>query len=747
MAQERLDFSTQLSPGNDPISPNGGLLVQAGQERGQAAIVGAKATSDLFKQGAGMAIDAAHGYLESEQEAAIKKTTEQLMASNKFRDTVDILNSPTSTPDDLKKAQQDLENSKAALDQGLITRDQALLQIDKKVKEYSNVLPGYAAELRKQAATLTGVPHMGYYAEYAALTKASMGEKLAEHRALAALKETEHLRTGFITENKRIPTESDLKVWAAIGALEVHAKQLKIQAEIRGATVAQIEPTIQDLVSNRLGQGVLKISTMISGLAGGKDEKGNLIPPTNLAIARGQILSLIDREFAGLQAEVNSFNSNQLSSQTKETILNRLNTQHKDLVTSLTNSDSFDAFKKIMSIQGEQAKNIFDRFAIASPASYIMTRTGLAPNTAFELFTDARRNPQRYEVYKKNNPELAQVFESILTFGSQEGQNLADNSAKISRDPGHLDAVRATNPAQGVLQMHILKDSIEKVSKEGWGTDPQTKENRMTNFANWITAFSNQVRVGSPDIIREWTKLVSNPNLITRISELPKQVQNEVVAPIFNRTREILESQDVPENGLFAQLGRIIKDQSEQLLLATEFRVVVNPTTQLFEVQSKSKARTKGAVDITPEGAGSVAYNISDKWTTRTGSNLGAIGLKEVLDNINRSIQTLKNLGSIGYGPSDETIKEGLSTNLLNKFNAGYFDLSGPERNKALGKENPLTTNQLPKSSDLLTPSIESNNQRNVESILKEMERSDMTPSKMRILTKELKNLLSNGGK
>src|SRR3990167_2133102 len=118
MAQrDRIDFSAQLPSGADPISANGFLLAQAGALEGQAAVVGATATSNLIKQGVSTAIDAAHGFLESKQEEDITKTLDQLKASQVAANAATIFASPDATPEDLKKANSDLDNVQSALSQ------------------------------------------------------------------------------------------------------------------------------------------------------------------------------------------------------------------------------------------------------------------------------------------------------------------------------------------------------------------------------------------------------------------------------------------------------------------------------------------------------------------------------------------------------------------------------------------------------------------------------------------------------
>ena len=686
MAQnrERIDFSTQLQQGADPVSPQGNLLVQAGELEGQAKVVGAKANSTLLAQAAGTAIDAAHGALASGLENDIKKKIDQYELSTKFDSAMqqyDILAQNEAAPEDLTKAQAEITKYKHALDQGLITREQAILSIDKSVKDYSNVLPGYASDLRKLATTLTGVEHMGNYREFALLNKQSMNEKLALDRAKFEQDTQQKMITMFVEKYKRLPQGglggTDMKLFREEAALAAQAEGLRVRADVKGATIAQTEPVVVDLVNTRMGQGLLQLNQRLQGIVNAKDPKtGQVMSPENKVLLRQQVLSDVGDFFDGLKAEVSGFNSNQLSLATRETIMNRLNTQHKDLVASLQNQDSFDDFNKTMKITSERASDVMNKWAIANPHLKIIKESGLITPDVAKLWIDSQRDPRRSAEFRKTYGNSIDDFFKSVTTGT--GTNYSDNARKVGEDPAQLDRLKATDPGQYQAQLHTLRDSIKAVAKVGWGEGAETQELRKKQFATWLTSFANQIDPSKPDLVKEWLTLSSDPQIVGRISELPKQAQLQAIDPLVNKTRGLLES---PMVGLFARLGKIQREQANQLLNPTEFAVTVNPTTGLFQIQTKQRGK-KGAVDITGQGAGGFAYG-EPSIVSGDGGNLGFGEIKAILDNVNRSVMTLNNLKDIGFVPSDMP-KEGLAVDLLNKFNAGYFDLSWEDRNKAI---------------------------------------------------------------
>ena len=680
MAQkENINFSAQLPSGADPVSAQGALLAQSGAIEGQAASVGAAGTSTLIKQGVSTAIDAAHGYLESSQESDIKKILEQRQGSQVAGDAALIFANPDSTPEDLRRANRDLDSVKNALSQGVITREQALLAIDAKVKSYSNILPGYASELRKKAVALTGVEHMGRYAEYVALTKQSMSEKMAEQQLKDKLAIEQHIRLKFADVTGR-PLQGgidgdDGRWFQQRMAIIEQEKAADIQAKLKKNTVAQNEAQVHQVLNANLAIGLLDLSEVMQGIVVADPKTGQpKFAPTDRSVLREKALALVQTKFGTLRAKILSYDENSLSPQTRETMLNRLNTQEAELTKNLTNQDTFDAFDKMMNRKQAMTRDIWSSFALANPEASIARESGLLSNPIiYQLYSQARERGGKELARFENLYPLTAKALNQLSGNLQFADDLRNNAKDVVKDPEHLDKIKDVDPVKYDFLMRKLSDTLSTIAIKGYGVDPETQTTRKLNIVNMVTAFARQIDVNKPDMVREWNRVISHPGVVDAIKVLPKQEQLNVISPIALKTRELL---DKPVVGLFAQLGNIQRKEADGTFSSVSFDVTLNPTTKLFEVVDTTKKR---------RGVGTSGGMLSGNLAGVSPPPLVYGGVKTIIDNINKSIIIFNNLKELGWS-SSEFAEGDLSTMLLNRYNAGFFDLSYEERSAALAK-------------------------------------------------------------
>ena len=673
MAQEvkkGIDFSVQLPQGSDPVSPNGNLLVQAAATEGQAAVVGAQATDVLAKQVAGTAIDAAHGYMEAGVEASVRETTDYLKKSNLAASGIDILGSPASTPADKAKAEADIMSVKNALTQGIMSRDQAILQIDKKVKEYSNILPGYASSLRAFATKITGVEHMGAYAEYSLLNKQSMSEKLLADRMKFAQEAQQKLTLGFISEYNRLPNgESDLQMYAALGAAQAAAKKSKADSESLNLGLAEREKAVIDGVQQELAGGMLQLSLQISGLFGAKDPQGKPIPPENMAIVKGKIVSDITKFYDGLEAGLLRVPSASISAETKQKQLADLRTQRDNMVKGLSNQDNFDVFTAQMKISKLGAEEVTNDWIRRNAGLEIMRRSGVVLPETMQMYFQGKQTPAAEARFAAKYPAFYQYMETILGSGKGSGGGggsnpaavLGDNLAEVGRNPQHLEAMKVVNPVMHTTAVMTVASTLEDIGRSGFGKDPQTQETRKVNAANWLEAFSIAADGRDPSLTRKWFDVVSggNGNFLGKMSELSKADSAKAFNIILQKTRSVLEA---PETGLFEVLKREISEQANQYWQPSEIKLSLNPTTKQF--QFKIKQSVGG-------------------WITSDGRGLAAGALKDTLSKINKGMSILTNLEDLKQLPGELSGKD-ISQVFLNRYNSDFFSLPFSQRKDAI---------------------------------------------------------------
>ena len=666
MAQnrERIDFSTQLGAGADPVSANGGLLVQAGTVEGQAKVVGAQAVDVLAKQGAATAIDAAHGYLESGQEADTKKIIEQLKASQVAANSAMIFESPDSTPADLKKANQDLDNVKSALDQGTITREQALLAIDSKVKEYANVLPGYASTLRKKAAELTGVEHMGRYAEYSALSKQGMAEKLAYDAAKAKQDLQQKVDTDFLTMyGRRANGRQDYIMFANQKTLLAQAAEAEARSKLTNLGTQQREEAFVDSVNKTMGGGIMQLGLLINGLKGSKDKNGNPIPPQAVPVQQAYILGEIDTFFGSLKSKVLETPSSALSKATRDDLMTRLGTQHKDLVDGLKNADNFNWYTKTMDLTKMEAADVVARWVVANQGLEIMHRNGLVPPEIVKLWHEAKdKGAGAYSDFQRRHPEFDKYMRGSMAAakeGGGGGRGSIDNLSNSLSDPTTLDALKKTDKGgEYTLHMNTLHDSLAEIAKNGLGVDPETKAKRIRDLPKTIIAFASQLDGKDRQLTSKFLNLTANPNLFGHLELVPKQERLQVADAILSKVFPLLETAKM---GLFEQLKAAMSEQANQLLVPTEMKLDLNTNTGLFEIAVKQGVRP---------------------WTKQWSPSLGGGSIKRNLDDINKAVSTLgilKDLMPIAFPPGGD-----MAEDMLRRFNSGYYSLPYTERSKAI---------------------------------------------------------------
>lgn len=693
MVMKSIDF-TQEVRGAEPVSPDGRLLANAAVTEAKGAAVKQGVTDNLVTAAGKAGLDAVKGYLESGLEKDIKKTIGSLETANRFGDAVtsfDVMaNDPNTPPADLQKAQQEIQKYKAALDQGVMTREQALLAIDKSVKEYSNILPGYASNLRRLATEVTGVEHMGNYAEYALLTKQTQSEKIREQRLKNQMELEQKAYMGFTTKYGRPPVGgmqgNDMRMFQAEAALAAQAESLKTQANIRDATIAQTEPVVTQYINTRLASGILTLNTKLQGITGAVDPKtGKLQSPENRVLLREQILSEIGTTFESIKAELLGFNANQISNATREQQLSRLNTQQAQLTDALKNQDTFDAFSKTMGIQSLEAKNVWDKFVIAHPQAIIMKNSGMVTPDTVKLWIDSQQQPARAAEFRRlYGPGLDDYYRSFSN--PNVSQTHISNAGKIGTDPNHLSTIKNVDPAQYAAQLHGLRDSITAVVRQGWGVTPEVAEVQKRNFPVWIQSFTNQVNSGALDLVREWTKLMADPAIARRVKELDPQAQLAAIEPIYNKSRELLEN---PQFGLLKRLSQLQAKSKESILglTTTPFEVVLNPITKQFQVAQATTQRTRGSTspaDMTPKGAAGFQTFRPGSFAVSAGGASMAGEVKTIVDTINRSLSALNNFKDIkGVLPPDMA-ENGVNAEYFYLYTTDFFNKTPEEQQEAL---------------------------------------------------------------
>ena len=691
MAQrDRIDFSTQLPGGADPVSANGALLAQAGAIEGQAAVAGANATSTLIKQGISTAIDAAHGYLESNQEADINKTIEQLKASQTAARSATIFESADSTPEDLKKANEDLDKVQSALSQGTITREQAILAIDSKVKTYSNMLPGYASELRRKAVELTGVEHLGRYAEYAALNKQTMSEKLALESAMAKQKAKEKLTTDFITTYGRMPTTpQDFNMFATQKTLLAQAAEADAKSKLTNLSTQERETAFVDSVNKTLGGGIMQLGLLINGLKGSRDAKGQPIAPQAVPVQQAYILSEINTFFESMKGKVLETPSGALSKATRDDLMNRLDKQHTELVTGLKNTDNFNWYTKTMQLNKMEADDVVNEWIRRNRGLEIMRRNGLVPPEIVKLWHDAKdKGRGAYADFQRRHPEFDAYMRGSMA-GAKEGSGGGggairgpnDNLSDSLKDPTILDALKKTSPGEYIAHVNTLHDSVAAIAKEGWGQDPETQAKRKKDFASTVLAFTSQVDGVNRQMVSKFLNLTSNPNLLGRLEDkdIPKQDKLRVADAVVSKVLPLLETQ---KTGLFEVLKAAISEQANQLMVPTEMKLELNSNTGLFEIAAKQ--------GIKP-------------WSKNWNASLGGGVIRRTLDDINKAVSTLNILKET----LPKAFPEGgnMSEDMLRRFDSGYYSLPYSERSKAIERATGEPSDKVPKLDKLIPTS------------------------------------------
>lgn len=704
-----IDFDKNVGAGNDPVSPNGGLLVSAGNMQGEAGVVDgqgraaeAQWTGKVIETVGGTVLDATKGYMQSNLEADIKKTVDSYEAVTKVDDaklTLDLFEGGMSqvTPAEVEKAKADIAKYKDAVDQGVMTRDQALLAIDARVKESSRTMPGWASEFRKQAEQLTGVAHMGNYREHTLLSQQSVKDKLRLDAAKFVQDTQQRMITMYVEAYGKLPEGGhngpDMAMFRQQLALKQQAEGLKKQLEVRDSTISQNEPKVQNLIQSRMADGILTLNQKLQGLTTAVGPDGKMITPENKIVVRQRILSDINNFFEPLKAELLSYNANQVSNGTREQMLNRLNTQQKELVDSLKNQDNFDDFRKTMELRAASAADVMNKWAIANPHLKIIKESGIATPDVAKLWIDWQQDPKKQAEFRRiyGNP-LDDYFRSITTGGPGASNAHANNMVGSSTNIQHMQALKLTNPAAYQASLMGLKDHIRTTAMTGWGDTQEMQDVRKANFADNLSVFSSQISATDPNAVDTWIKLMSDPRVAARVSELSPQQVAAATGPTIQKTREIIEN---PEFGVMARIAKI-RDKLSVTHRANAFELMNDPTTNQIKVlyypfegvmQGKNEERNMGK-------RGKPDPILGD------GSQVGDEGkeLARLVKAANGSLGILTNFSA--SLPPDLQGKGLLEKDIVEKFQQGYFGMGVADRAKTLQNKKPAPAGMINNSAD-----------------------------------------------
>ncbi len=738
MAKKDINFSNAVQKGADPMSANGEMLTRAAHITAAGSVEAAQVQGNQMKAVAGLGVDAVKGSAESNLESETKKVIDSYEARVKTEDAKLTLNLFDSglvegNPKEVEQAKADITKYKDALDQGIMTREQALLAIDKSVKEFSRTMPGFATDFRKLATTLTGVEHMGSFREYSLLAKQSANDKLRADQ-LKFLQDIEQKQlTMYVEKYGRMPVGGlkgeDMAIFRSQLKLSAEAENLKKQIEMRDATISQNEPKVTNYVNFRMADGIMTLSTLMQGLVTGVDPKtGKPFSAENKILLRQNLLANTNTFFEKVKTELMGFNTNQVSNGTREQLLTRLNTQHKELVDSLKNQDTFDDFRKTMELRASQASDVMNQWAIANPHLKIIKESGMATPDVAKLWIDSQREPRRQTEFRKiYGGALDDYFKSITTGGKPMGDYHSSNMIGASTSEEHMASLRMTNPAAHQAAVLSLRDHIKAIATTGWGDTTEMQEMRKGKFADNLRVFASQINPADNNAVTEWTKLMADPKVAARIKELPNAAVAS--APVMNKTRELIEN---PEFGVMARINRM----KEQLAVTQKnkgFDLYLDPATQQIKVlyypwQGASQNTEPTGMAQTKEGAVTGKGGVGGKRPQQTGvegngSQVGDNGpeLKRLVDTANRALAVMNNFSDA----LPEDLKGNLAKDTVNKFGEGYFGLDPAGRvdflEKKGGKNDTNTREGFNKEAAKLTDSEDAKTDRAAEIRLKEV--------------------------
>lgn len=679
---KNIDFSPDLGKPADPVSPNGQLLVSAGRLEGESAAQGGAFKAAVTQQVAGLAMDAGKGFLESNLEKDTRRTVDAYEARVKTDDatlTLDLFNSGMveNNPVEVEKAKADIQKYKDALDQGIMTREQALLQIDRSVKQYSRVMPGWASDFRKLAGKLTGIEHMGAYAEHNLLSKASASEKLRADQLDFLQKTAQKQITMFVERFGRMPVGGlqgdDMKVFREQLTISANADALKKQIEMRDSTIAQNEPRVTNYVNHRMADGMMTLSTLMQGIVTGVDPtSGKPFSSESKILLRQNLLSNVNTFFEKVKTEVLGFNTNQVSNATREQLMTRLNTQQKELVDSLKNQDNFDDFRKTMELRASKAADVMAQWAIANPHLKIIKESGIATPEVAKLWIDSQREPRRQTEFRRiYGGALDDYFKSITSGGVAMSNYHSSNMTGASQSEDHMASLRTTNPGAYQAAVLGLRDHIKSIAQGGWGDSQETQDLRKSKFADNVRVFAAQINLSDEASVKEWTTLMGDPRVAARIKELPQA--EAATAPVMMKTREVLEN---PEFGVMARINRLA-EKLEVTHKNKAFDLIQDPATGQIKVQYYP---WEGVAANSQPGMGKRGRKMP---VVGDGRQVGDDGpeLARLVATANRALAVMNNFQE---GLPGDLQGGSLAKDTVEKFSQGYFGLSVEGRQQFL---------------------------------------------------------------
>lgn len=751
-------FQETLTP-RLPTQADTSGIIDAARLEATAKVTQAKGNAELLGDVGKMAIDATKGFLESGLERDIKKTLAGYDTVVRHDDAtlrLQMLETgfvPDSTPEDVIKAKADIEKYKKAMDQGVMSRDQAVMAIDKSVKDYSNTMPGFAADFRKLGYQLTGVEHLGARAEFEALSKVSINDKIKADYAKFFADKQQQMVGDFVNKYKRWPIGGlngpEMAIFRQQAAIAATAENLKAQTEVVNQTVAQIEPKVVDLVNARLADGIITLTQNMQGIPFSTDPRtGKPNPPEDKAVLRQRILADTNTFFEGLKSEVLKFSANQLSNATREQLMARLQNQQTEMGNALKNQDAFDDMKKTMEIRQAKAQDVIAQWSIANPSLLIFQKSGLPTPDLAKFWIDSQRDPRRQADFTRVYGNVADAYyRSVSTGGPGMANYHVTNMSRLSTDPEHLDRLRETDPGAYTVGLHNVRDGIKSVLTNGWGQTPEMKDKQKAAFMNWVSGFGRQVDPKRQDLVDEWTKTMSDPRLITRLKELSPDMQVGAADAIMTRTRAILENPDV---GFMKRLDNLVKEANGNIR-GVQYDLVLNPTTKQIELTQTERKLT-----------GKSQSGQTEAVTTPANPLLGFGEIKNVLGVVNRSLGVMSNVGQgvEGAVPPDMNAR-GLPQDYLAKLKAGFFSLSYDERNKALeaaaGSKSPKAkgnaqekalSNQITITADDMTPNPEQTKQEilHIEGIMNDAQFPNIPPRRQKFYQDYLNLLKKEAG-
>lgn len=543
-------FAQEVQDIKAPVQPDGSLLIGAAQsnakaleEGSRAQVIAAQATANALKSAVGLGMTAGQEYLKSKEEDDINSVLKNLdvnvdndiNANNKklagqFLDSYQSEDfAGSSTVASFNEEARKYADARA---QGVIGRDEAVAQIGAIVKKYSAMVPGFASEFRKVGANLTGISNIDVYGIHQALTTQSAKEKQAAKVAEANLQlAKEAAQAGGFTNVADMPADY-LAFYKQTKQLAMHTQAAENQRKQVDIAQGNLDDFNGRLASTYIAQGVAGMATEFAKLHAANLTSDTPIKQEEAQRLGGELSAKIDVLESQLVSRINNLTvgRNAMSREAADKVINNMRPQLQAWKDAVKNADGFNLWSRTLKNAKGNVDHIVNTTLLAAPHLANLKELGVLPAMAQAYLATSPA------LFRKNFGDKAADAMEVVMKGPQA---YADAFRLVATGQSSIADEVKRNPTLGKVLYNDAVKKLDDYTKKGSVLSDQEK----LPFAQFVGNYADNVKVGLPNELKQFQKIMLDPNMRTLIDQLPPELKSAALTPVIAKI-----DRTVPEN-------------------------------------------------------------------------------------------------------------------------------------------------------------------------------------------------------